>query len=179
MHLVLETPRLFLRRFTDCDEDALLILALNSDAEVLKYLHEPLLRDKDHAREILTKIILPQYENNLGRWAIHLKQSNEFIGWCGLKYRPELGETDLGYRLMKSAWGKGYASEAAAATLKFGFDSLGLDSITGRAHIDNTASLVILEKIGMQYVKEEMLDNCPVKTFISLNPHPQNFVKEK
>lgn len=179
MHLILETPRLFLRRFTDCDEDALLILALNSDADVLKYLHEPILRDKDHAMEILTKNILPQYENNLGRWAVHLKHSNEFIGWCGLKYRPELRETDLGYRLMKSAWGKGYASEAAAATLKFGFDSLGLDSITGRAHIDNTASLVILEKIGMQYVKEEMVDNCPVKTFISLNPHPQNFVKEK
>ncbi len=179
MHLILETPRLFLRRFADSDEDALLILALNSDAEVLKYLHEPILRDKSHAREILTGTILPQYENNLGRWAVHLKQTNEFIGWCGLKYRPEPDETDLGYRLKKTAWGKGYATETAAACLSYGFDSLGLESIIGRAHIDNTASLVILEKIGMQYVKEEMIDDCPVKTFISLSPHSQNFVKEK
>ncbi len=179
MHIILETPRLYLRCFADNEEDAALIFALNSDAEVLKYLHEPLLSDTRHAREILQNVILPQYKNKLGRWAAHLKQNNEFIGWCGLKYRPELGETDLGYRLKKNAWGKGYATEAASACLTHGFDSLGLDIITGRAHIDNTASLIILQKIGMQYIKDEIIDDCPVKTFVAQNPLSQNFVKEK
>jgi RimJ/RimL family protein N-acetyltransferase len=179
MHIVFETPRLYLRRFTSGAEDARLIFELNSDPEVLKYLHEPMLKDETHAGQILENTILPQYEKNLGRWAIHLKENHAFIGWCGLKYRPELDETDLGYRLKKSAWGLGYASEAAVATLRFGFETLGLSVITGRAHIENTASLIILEKIGMQYVRDEIIDNCPVKTFSVTNPDPEKFVKEK
>ncbi len=179
MHIILETPRLYLRCFANSEEDAALIYTLNSDAEVLRYLHEPVLRDTQHAREILQNIILPQYNNRLGRWATHLKQNNEFIGWCGLKYRPELGETDLGYRLKKAAWGNGYASEAATACLSYAFTSLGIHSITGRAHVDNTASLIILQKIGMKYVKDEVIDCCPVKTFVAFNSVSQKFVKEK
>ena len=173
MHIILETPRLYLRRFTASDADAALIYELNSDAEVLKYLHEPALKDESHAKEILRNTILPQYENNLGRWAMHLKQGDEFIGWCGLKHRPELKETDLGYRLKKTAWGKGFATEAALASLRYGFENLHLPLITGRAHIDNIASLVILQKIGMQYVRDEIIDGCPVKTFEAVNPNPQ------
>lgn len=173
MHIILETSRLYLRRFTESDADASLIFELNSDEEVLKYLHEVTLKDNSHAREILLNTILPQYENNLGRWAIHLKKGDEFIGWCGLKHRPELKETDLGYRLKKTAWGKGFATEAAAASLRYGFQKLYLPIITGRAHIDNTASLAILQKIGMQYIRDEIIDSCPVKTFEAVSPGPQ------
>ena len=104
---------------------------------------------------------------------MHLIQDDEFIGWCGLKYRPELKETDLGYRLKKTAWGLGYAKEAASASLQFGFQNLQLHIITGRAHIDNTASLAILQKIGMQYIRDEIVDNCPVKTYEAVNPNSQ------
>ena len=96
MKVIFETNRLVLRQFTETD--AALLLSLNSDPEVLKYLHEPLLENKEHALEIIQTIILPQYEKNLGRWAVHTKENNEFIGWCGLKFRAELNETDLGYR---------------------------------------------------------------------------------
>ncbi len=163
MHIIFETPRLILRRLTEAD--APLVLSLNSDPEVLKYLHEPLLKDEAHAAEIIRTIILPQYQNNLGRWAIHTKENDEFIGWCGLKSRPELEEIDLGYRLKPSAWGKKYATEAAAHTITYGFDKLGLEVITGRAHIENIASLKVLEKIGMTFIKEEVVDDCPVKTY--------------
>lgn len=165
MNIVFETPRLLLRQFTL--EDASLIQQLNSDPEVLKYLHEPPLETVEHAKHILTTVILPQYENNLGRWAIHTKDNNEFIGWCGLKHRPELDEIDLGYRLKKTAWGKGYAKEAAQHTIDHGLNKLQLPVITGRAHIENLASLKILEKIGMQFIKEETVDDCPVKTYIA------------
>lgn len=168
MHIIIETPRLILRRFTNSQADAGLVLQLNSDPEVLKYLHEPILQDINQAREILQNIILPQYEKNMGRWATHIKQEKKFIGWCGLKYRPERNEIDLGYRFMQTAWGKGYATEAAAATLEYGFEVLKIKSIIGRAAIQNMASLSILQKIGMKYIGEDIIDDCPVKTYEAL-----------
>ena len=105
MHIIFETPRLYLRQFTEAD--APLILTLNSDPEIVKYVHEPTLETEEQARNIIINNILPQYPNNLGRWAMHIKETNEFIGWCGLKYRPELNETDLGYRLMQKKMGPG------------------------------------------------------------------------
>ncbi|MEP7165925.1 MAG: GNAT family N-acetyltransferase [Ferruginibacter sp.] len=167
MHIIFETPRLILRRFTE--EDAALLLELNSDAEVLKYLHEPILETEERAREIIRDIILPQYELDLGRWAIHKKDDQQFIGWCGLKHRPELDEIDLGYRFKKAAWGNGYATEAASHTLAFGFNTLHLKTITGRANIENTASLKVLEKIGMKFVCEGIVDDCPVRTYIAVS----------
>lgn len=168
MHPILQTHRLSLRRFTNSDEDAAFILSMNSQPEVLKYLHEPLLKDLDHAKEVLQSIILPQYENNLGRWAVHTKDNNEFIGWCGLKYRSETEDIDLGYRFLPSAWGKGYATEAAKACLDFGFKTLNLEKINACAHINNIASLTVLEKIDMLYTGDDIIDDCPVKSFEAL-----------
>lgn len=172
MHIIFETTRLILRRFTE--DDAALILQLNSDPDVLKYLHEPVLESEERAREIIREIILPQYSFNLGRWAIHQKDDHQFIGWCGLKHRSDLNEIDLGYRLLKSAWGLGYATETACRTLDHGFNSLHLNIITGRAHIENFASIKVLEKIGMKFVNEGMVDNCPVRTYTAINPEKTN-----
>lgn len=169
MKIIFETPRLILRQFTVAD--ASLILALNSDPEVVKYLHEPTLKSEEQAEKILSDIILPQYKNNLGRWAMHTKENMGFIGWCGLKYRPELNETDLGYRLMQKAWGKGYATEAAVHTLDYGFKTLNLSLITARAHIENAASGKVLEKIGMDFIGEGIVDDCPVRTYTRANPY--------
>jgi [ribosomal protein S5]-alanine N-acetyltransferase len=167
MDIILQTSRLLLRRFTDSEADASLIYQLNKDPEVLKFLQEPVLKNKAQAHEILQKIILPQYKKNLGRWAIHLLAGNEFIGWCGLKHRPEKRETDLGYRLKKSAWGHGYATEAATACLSYGFSTLPLKKIVARAHVENQASIAILQKIGMKYTGENIVDDCLVKTFVA------------
>lgn len=165
MHIILDTKHLYLRRFTGAD--ALLIRELNSFPEVVKYVHEPVMTDLAKAEDVLLNVILPQYERNLGRWAMHQKADDAFVGWCGLKYRPELDEIDLGYRLHPSYWGKGYASEAALATLTYGHEQLGLSKITGRAHVENIASLKILRKIGMQFRCLETVDDCPVETYDS------------
>ncbi len=169
MNSILETPRLVLRQFTEAD--AGLVLALNSEEETVKYLHEPLLKTVADASNILVNIILPQYKMNLGRWAVHLKDTNEFIGWCGLKYMPGVEEIDLGYRFLKQCWGKGYATEAAQHTVAYGLHTLKLKVITGRAHRDNLASVRVLEKIGMQFVADEIVDGCPVKTFVAVSPY--------
>ena len=169
MHIIFETPRLILRQFTEAD--APLILSLNSDPEIVKYVHEPTLKTVEQAEKILQDIILTQYKNNLGRWAIHTRSDMNFIGWCGLKYRPELDEIDLGYRLMQKAWGKGFATEAAQHSLEHGFTKLNLKLITGRAHIENIASIKVLEKIGMNFIGESIVDECPVKTYTKSNPN--------
>jgi RimJ/RimL family protein N-acetyltransferase len=134
------------------------------------------MKTQEDANRILINVILPQYKNKLGRWATHLKSTGEFIGWCGLKYRPELEEIDLCYRFMQQYWGNGYATEAAKHTIDYGLADLKLKLITGRAHIENFASLKVLEKIGMQFVKEEVVDDCPVKTFVAVNGLA-NFIK--
>lgn len=167
MHIIFETPRLYLRQFTEAD--APLILTLNSDPEIVKYVHEPTLETEEQARNIIVNNILPQYPNDLGRWAMHIKETNEFIGWCGLKYRPDLDEIDLGYRLIQKAWGKGLATEASQHTLEYGFSALNLTLITARAHIENIASIKVLEKLGMDFIGEGIVDNCPVRTYTKAN----------
>jgi len=168
MHIILETPRVILTQFTE--SDAPLIHQLNSDPEVVKYIHEPVLQSDEEAKEIIINIILPQYKNNLGRWVIYTRENKEFIGWCGLKYLKESGEIDLGYRLRQSAWGKGYATEAAKHVLDHGFNRLCLKEIFARAHVENMGSINVLQKIGMQFIKESVEDNCPVKVFCAVNP---------
>lgn len=163
MHVIIETERLILRQFEPGEGQ--LIFTLNEDPEVTLYTGDPV-RDLAHANEVLDQVILPQYAlYNHGRWAVHTKPGMEFIGWCGLKYRPELDEVDLGYRFIKTAWGKGYASEAAMASLRYGFEKLGLNRIVGRAMPGNIASLKVLEKCGMKYIGEEMVDGHEARTY--------------
>jgi len=173
MNVIIETDRLLLRTFNR--EDAGLIYQLNLDPEVTRYTLDPV-KDVNHAREILEKTILPQYAlYNHGRWAIHIKPgpdriANGFIGWCGLKTRPEMDEIDLGYRLMKNAWGKGYATEAAYASLRHGFERLGLKRIVGRALPGNLASIRVLEKCGMTYIGQQVVEGLLHQTYEALNP---------
>lgn len=168
MDAVIETSRLLLRTFTI--NDAQLIYDLNNDPEVVRYTYDPI-TDPEHAKHILETVILPQYAlYKHGRWAVHIKQGLEFIGWCGLKYRPEQNEVDLGYRFKQSSWGKGYATEAAFASIKYGFEKLNLPRIIGRAVPENAGSLKVLEKCGMQFLREEVVDGHPAKTYELINP---------
>jgi ribosomal-protein-alanine N-acetyltransferase len=168
MHIVIDTQRLLLRLFTI--NDGPLIFELNNDPDVIRYTHDPI-RDLNHAQEVLEQIILPQYAlYNYGRWAVHTKPDLEFIGWCGLKFRPERNEVDLGYRYKSSAWGKGYATEAAYAVIRYGFDKLGLQTITGHAEPANVASVRVLENIGMHFMREEKIDGHFARTYELSNP---------
>ncbi|MES2849761.1 MAG: GNAT family N-acetyltransferase [Bacteroidota bacterium] len=165
MKIILETERLFLRQFTEAD--AVLVRQLSAAPGVLQYIPEPVPASDEEAKDVIINIILPQYKNGLGRWATHVKDTNEFIGWCGLKLVKE--DIDLGYRFLPSAWGKGYATEAAKATLQYGHQNLKLEKVIAHAHIDNIASQKVLEKIGMQFVGEGIDDGGPVKGYVSFS----------
>jgi len=78
----------------------------------------------------------------------------KFIGWCGLQYLPETEEVEVAYLLGKAYWGKGLATEAAQASLRYGFEDLGLESIVGIVHLENKASQRVLEKLGLTCVEQ-------------------------
>ncbi len=167
MQTIFETERLLFREFTM--DDAGLIYDLNSDPVVTQYVHEPP-TTIENAPVVLANIILPQYKKyNHGRWAVHLKNTHEFIGWCGLKRMPEHTFPDLGFRYFKKYWGNGYATEAAKKTIGYGFNTLKLPGIFAAAHVDNTGSINVLEKCGMKYLGTEETDGILAKTYELLN----------
>lgn len=149
MNIKLETPRLYLREFTLADVE--LLYNMHQDPAITRYTGDPMPWDSlTHTEKVLTEAILPQYKNGIGRWAVHIKETNEFIGWCGLKQVDD--EIDLGYRYIQKYWGSGYAKEAAQAVLNFGIQQK-LPNIVGCADVENVASVKILEKIGLNFLE--------------------------
>ena len=150
MGFSIETERLMLREFLQTDATEL--HALNSDPEVLRYTG-----DKAFASVLEAKEFLARYNDYVlhgyGRWAVTLRQSGAFIGWCGLKYHEE-GFTDLGFRFLREHWYQGYATEAAQATLAYAFGTLRLTEVIGRAARANQRSVNVLEKLHMRFWKE-------------------------
>lgn len=149
MSIILNTERLYLREFTIADVQN--FIDLNSNINVIRYTGDETIETEEKAVEILTNIVLPQYKRKLGRWAVHLKSNDEFIGWCGLKYLEEAKLIDLGYRFFEHHWGKGYATESAKAVIAYGFNTLNLEEIVAHAAIENINSHKVLKKAGMQF----------------------------
>jgi RimJ/RimL family protein N-acetyltransferase len=87
-----------------------------------------------------------------------------------LKFDPNRNEIDLGYRFGTKFWGKGYATEAAFASLRYGFNKLQLPRIIGRVLPENIASVRVLEKCGMTYLGEEVVHGYLHKTYQATNP---------
>lgn len=149
--LITETPRLLLREFEI--DDAKSMWELNSDPEVIKYTGDPPFGNVEKARDFLLNC--KDYEKNgYGRWAVITKASNSFIGWCGLKLN-EQNLVDIGFRFFRREWNKGYATEAAQASLEYGFKELNLKEIVGRVARQNSASIKVLEKLSMDYWKND------------------------
>jgi ribosomal-protein-alanine N-acetyltransferase len=88
-----------------------------------------------------------------GNWGILPKGGHQIMGWAGLQYLPELNETEVGYLLDKPFWGKGFATEAARASLQFGFERCALDHIIALVHLDNLASRRVIQKCGFTYME--------------------------
>ena len=150
--IILETQRLSLREMTPDDaENAYL---LNLDPDVLKYTGDAPFGSIEEARNFLLKY--DHYKKyGFGRWAVINKLDHEFIGWCGLRYVTDKNEYDVGYRLNKRFWNKGYATEAAKACIDIGFNKFNIKRIIGNVMKENIASIRVLEKIGMTYYKDE------------------------
>jgi len=158
------TDRLTLRAMTEDDAEA--FYRLNSNAEVMRFTHEPLMPSVEAARNAIASY--PDFDRyGYGRWGCFLKAGGPMIGFCGLKYLPEFDAVDIGYRLLPEFWGRGLATEAARATIAFGFDTLKLKQIIALTIAENAGSIRVLEKIGMRLEGEVAYDGVtPLKYVI-------------
>ncbi len=155
MRVLLETERLALRRLTKEDLDNL--VALDSDPDVMRYLNG----GAPTPRDVIERDILPGFlrsyapNEGFGVWALIEKAKGDFLGWSSFRPREGAGpeEVALGYRLRKTAWGKGYAPEAARALIRTGFRELGVQRVVATTYQDNHASRRVMEKVGMTLVR--------------------------
>lgn len=143
------TARLILRDFVLADAAAM--FAVNSDPEVARFTGDEVPTSvADTERILATHPIADYAKYGYGRWACELRSSGEVIGFCGLKFLAESQETDVGYRLARAHWGQGYATEGAIASVRYGFETLGLSRIIGMVMPGNLASIRVLEKVGLR-----------------------------
>ncbi len=153
MKKIIETERLILRPFTLDDAEA--SFNMSQDPEVMKFLGGIDNGTVEEHREMLRKSVITDYEKyGFGRHAVIHKETNEFMGFTGLKYVIELDEVDIGYRLNHKFWRQGYGYESALPCVGFAFNELGLDRIVSLANIDNIASTALMKKLGLTYEKE-------------------------
>lgn len=145
MKTILQTPRLILRELNI--NDAQNFYELNANPNVIKFTGDSSFQSISEAEEFL-KNYDDYKRNSYGRWAVMKKDSNKFLGWCGLKFDGK--ETDIGFRFFEHSWNKGYATESAKACLEYGFNKLNLTEIVGRAMKDNLGSHKVLEKTGLK-----------------------------
>ena len=163
---VIETPRLFLRPFAE--EDAEVFYLLNLDEEVMRFTGDVPFDTVEASRQFI--LAYSEYDKHgYGRFSVVTKSSSQVIGWCGLKYHPDEDYTDLGYRILRQYWGRGYATEASVACVSYGFKTLGLDEIIGRTAQENTASVRVLEKIGMRFWKKAPCEGIENSVFYRIN----------
>lgn len=151
MKSLIRTNRLILREIGL--QDAEDMLRLHSLPEVQQYTGEDLIASLDEMKQVIETRVKDYNKYGYGRWATFLKEGMHFIGWAGLAYLPEFDEIDLGYRFLPEYWGKGLATEASQAILRYGFDVLKLERIIAIAMKGNKASIRVMEKVGMDFEK--------------------------
>jgi RimJ/RimL family protein N-acetyltransferase len=153
------TERLNLRRWRDDDLDFL--AALNADPEVMRYILDGSTRDRQQSADGLNRMKWEWAELGYGRFAIEVRATGELIGWAGLAvpyFLPSvMPAVEVGWRLARSAWGHGYATEAAFAALRLGFDEAGLDRIISIRHLENDRSARVMEKLGLRFDHETVV----------------------
>ncbi|MBP8120366.1 MAG: GNAT family N-acetyltransferase [Burkholderiales bacterium] len=147
--ILLETERLVLRRYERDDLDRL--TRLNADPEVMRYIGDGSLRDREQTRAGIARAqrIYDLYPG-LGFWVAEEKPKRNFVGVFALIYIPKTVEVEVGYRLVKSAWGRGLATDGARALVRYGLFELGLDRVVGLTHQENDPSKQVLMKAGLQ-----------------------------
>jgi RimJ/RimL family protein N-acetyltransferase len=153
----LTTERLFLRDFQTTDDKPM--CRIFCDSEVMRFSDG--VKSKEWVQSWL-HTCLERYEAwGFGPYAVVEQHNQVVIGYCGLFLFPDLdsqAEMEIGYRLARSAWGQGYATEAAKAVRDFALERLGIKRLIALIDPANVASIRVAEKIGMHYEKDVMLD---------------------
>lgn len=151
MKTLIETDRLLLKNISL--DDTKEMFRLHSDPDVQKYTGEPIVESLQEMERMIQLRIKNYDKIGYGRWATFIKKDMKFIGWAGLAYLPEFDEVDLGYRFLPEYWGLGFATEASNAILNYAFNKLHLKKVMAIAMKENTASIRVMQKLGMVFDK--------------------------
>lgn len=164
MAIILQTQRLTVREFSEADVDNL--TGLNSDPEVMRYLTGGRPTPREEIRDQVIPFHLAVYQrlDRLGTWAAESGASGEFLGWFHFRPGPggDITDIDLGYRLRRSAWNKGYATEGSRALIRMGFTELDVERVFAHTLTVNTASRRVMEKCGLTLVRMVPFDGPDV-----------------
>ena len=155
----LETERLILRQWSEQDVDP--FVALNADPKVMEYFPSTLSRDD--TEKSVARIRMQFEQHNFGLWAVQLRATGAFIGFVGL-HVPDFGApftpcVEVGWRLARDYWGHGYAPEAAAESLRDGYERVGLSEIVSMTSTTNLKSMRVMEKLGMTHDPADDFDH--------------------
>jgi RimJ/RimL family protein N-acetyltransferase len=143
----LQTPRLHLRPIRPNDAEDLLVA--RGDAAVMRYWDWPPQTSVDEVRAIIARHMDEIDSGTVQWWAVALTPRGPAIGECDLsEIDPHHRRAEMGFLFRRSAWGQGYAQEAAARVLRYAFEDLGLERLWARFHVGNAGSQRLLEKLG-------------------------------
>lgn len=158
MEIVIETERLFLRKFT-LDDAAFMLELLNTPAW-LRFIGDRGVRTIEEAEQYLFDGNIRSYqEYGFGFYVVVVKETNESIGICGIKKREGLEDIDIGFAFFSQFMGKGYGYEAAFATLNYALNDLKIKRIVAIVDPENVSSIGLIKKIGLVF--EKMIQLSP------------------
>jgi RimJ/RimL family protein N-acetyltransferase len=163
------TDRLLMRRWLDSDREP--FAALNGDPETMRYFPETL--DRATSDAFIARIESRFEAYGYGLWALEVSETGQFIGFTGLSPMPDdvpgAGGLEVGWRLAKGAWHRGYATEAARAAVTVAFDKLDFDEVWSMTAVVNEQSIAVMRRIGM--VEVDRFDHPRVFAGHELQPH--------
>lgn len=158
----LETECLIIRNWRDRDRD--LFHEINSDPEVMTFF--AFRRSRSESDEFLDRLRAQIEERGMGFTALELKETGEAVGFAGLHLDGvgslPPGTVEIGWRLSRRHWGKGYVTEAGRELLRWGFEDLGLPEIVSFAVGDNHRSTAVMERLGMRRAPQRDFDHPDV-----------------
>lgn len=146
------TERLVLRRWQESDLDRL--AEIYADPEVMRFIADGSVRSREETAAALEKLERQWEARGFGLFAVVERATGELAGWAGLavpEFLPEvLPAVEIGWRLGRRFWGRGFATEAAREVVRFAFGEAGLDRLVSICHPENHASARVMEKLGMR-----------------------------
>ena len=166
MKIFCETERLILREFEDIND----LFEMDSDPAVHLYIENKPVKTTEEIKTAIEMLKKQYAENGIARWAVINKQTNECLGWAGLKFiNSNLNNHtifyDLGYRFKQKHWGKGFATESAKAIIDYGFTKLEIDSLFAITDPNNLNSKKVLSKLGFDFQETFDYEGDPTDWF--------------
>lgn len=167
---IIITQRLIIRPFAESDIES--AYKMNLDPKVSQYTGDGGIVSLEETRKRIKNDVLGDYKKyGYGRMAVELKNTQEFIGFTGLKYLEDMNKVDLGFRFLSTQWGKGYATESALPMIEYGFEKLQLQEIIAMVLPRNKASVHVLEKLKFKYQTHFLEDQLDVHLYSRQRAH--------